>query len=93
MVSKKEYKEIMEKINTLEIEFKKATGIALAAIAFAVIAVAIPTFLEIMDTPNWSKGIFVVLYFSIGFYILYEQLFKVRQLKKQEKTKNGKASR
>ncbi len=74
--------EIIDKLKHLETGLKKSSHLALVAISFAIIAVAIPTFLDIMDTPEWGRGIFVILYFGIGFYILFEQVYKIKNLSK-----------
>jgi len=74
--------EIMDKLKLLEIGLKKSSHLALVAISFAIIAVAIPTFLDITDMPEWGRGIFVILYFGIGFYILFEQGYKIKKLSK-----------
>jgi hypothetical protein len=72
--------DIMAKLNLIEIGLKKSSHFALVAISFAIVAVAIPTFLDLMGTPDWVRGIFVVIYFSIGFYILFEQIYKIKKL-------------
>lgn len=74
--------EMMKQLEITKNEMKKATYTALAAIGFAIFAVAIPTFIELMGLIDEGKWIFIFAYFGIGLFLILDSVNKISKLKK-----------
>ena len=78
-------KKVEKDIQILILEAQRSTRIALIAIGFSMVAVAIPTYIDLSQLGDLGKAIFVIAYISFGAYIMVTEIERLYKLKKDIK--------
>ncbi len=74
--------QLMEKLEEIQKDNLKSNHLAIFAVGFAMIAVTIPIAIDLMNIPLYGQWLILILYFGIGFYMLFERLTKILKLNK-----------